>query len=312
MTEAKPEPHLRSLGAEALRIGHRFLTRDGQLSAAVASVGVEVDDLGSPALVVATLDDGTKVRIAVGSTVRIETGEDDGVFGEAADVVTASPAQPPRIPAAAAVIPPGLIPADAGTPEAIVAKAAAAYPANQKIQRLATRLGRGLNLKSGAKLKDVRDLANTIFVQHADETTALMVAGLITELPYDGNPGRWNPIESCLALASYIVRIQGDSALTRRYADLLRAPDRDEKDAFKAKVAAVVRQRSLNEPNFYDKEIAKAQAAVDRKAELDWRALRLDTLLQLLAHGGSETFDDTELERRISNELTEIRSRGPV
>ena len=170
-----------------------------------------------------------------------------------------------------------------------MANAAAAHGGHETVQRLAAKLSRGLNIKSGAHLQDVQSLAQVLFVELNDEVNAAAVSQLITVLPFDGNPGRWTPIAHCLALTHYIARMHGDTANAKRLAELLRTPDEAETDPFRAKMNAVVRQRNLNEPNLYDKEIARAAAAGERQAELDWRLLRLDTLLDLLAHGGSET-----------------------
>ena len=52
---------------------------------------------------------------------------------------------------------------------------------------------------------------------------------------------------------------------------------------------AKVRQRSLNEPNLYDKEIFRSIDNSNHEAEREWRLLRLESLLFLRAHGGSET-----------------------
>ncbi|NKX51668.1 hypothetical protein HER39_14065, partial [Arthrobacter deserti] len=81
-------------------------------------------------------------------------------------------------------------------------------------------------------------------------------------------------------------------------------------DPFRAKMNATVRQRQMNEPNLYDKEIHRAMAAVDKAAERDWRVLRLGVLVFLRAHGGSETLDPPELAWRIRNELVAIRARN--
>ncbi|HSU71716.1 MAG TPA: DUF6707 family protein, partial [Micrococcaceae bacterium] len=172
------------------------------------------------------------------------------------------------------------------------------------------KLSRGLNLKSGANLRDVQALALVLFVELDDQENAVAVSRLITELPFDGNPGRWTPVAHCLALTHYIARTNGDTAEAARLAELLRVPDGAETDPLRAKLGAMLRQRSLNEPNLYDKEIERTRAAGERQSELEWRVLRLNILLELLAHGGSETFDDPELLRRISNELTAIRAAG--
>lgn len=205
--------------------------------------------------------------------------------------------------------PPTVQPAPEGAPEAVIAEAVEAHSANQFIQMIGQRLAKGLNFRAGACLADIRDLAYLVFLDgDGDSRHALAICRLIAELPYDGNPGRWTPIEACLALAFFITRKNGQLGLSAAYGEKLRAPDREEQDAFRAKINAQVRQRSLNEPNLYDMEIAKAAGRTDRKSELSWRRLRLDSLLQLLAHGGSQTLDDAELERRIGNELVALRS----
>ncbi|MCZ2402840.1 hypothetical protein IV498_06490 [Paenarthrobacter sp. Z7-10] len=257
----------------------------------ILSIRWESDDYGNDAVAILGYGKDQQIRIAAGA----------GVHLSGRSVPQSQPSTPPL----------PLIPAEAGTAEAVVARTAAAHGGHETIQRLAARLAKGLNLKSGANLQDVRDLAQVLFVELSDEANAVTVSELITGLPFDGNPGRWTPVEQCLALTHYMARLHGNTAEAERLAGLLRAPDRAETDPFRAKISAVVRQRSLNEPNLYDKEISRTAAAGDRRTELEWRALRLNTLLHLLAHGGSETFDDAELERRISNELTEIRANHP-
>jgi hypothetical protein len=91
------------------------------------------------------------------------------------------------------------------------------------------------------------------------------------------------------------------------YEKLLRAPDNQETDPFKARMQARVRQRSLNEPNLYDKEIFRSIDNSNHEAEREWRLLRLESLLFLRAHGGSQTISPSELERRIANELESVR-----
>ena len=46
----------------------------------------------------------------------------------------------------------------------------------------------------------------------------------------------------------------------------------------------------------------------NQEAEREWRFLRLEALLFLRAHGGSETIDEDELGRRIGNELEAVRA----
>jgi len=288
-----------SLPARQLAAGSIIKAPDGS-AAEITDVRWEQDDYGNDLQAVVQRKDGGTLRVSAAATV------------ELAKAPKAAPASqvpaPPSSDAAEAPLP--LIPAEEGTPEAVVANAAAAHGGHDAVQHLAAKLSRGLNLKSGANLRDVQALALVLFVELDDQENAVAVSRLITELPFDGNPGRWTPVAHCLALTHYIARTNGDTAEAARLAELLRVPDGAETDPLRAKLGAMLRQRSLNEPNLYDKEIERTRAAGERQSELEWRVLRLNILLELLAHGGSETFDDPELLRRISNELTAIRAAG--
>ncbi|MET1087090.1 MAG: DUF6707 family protein [Arthrobacter sp.] len=201
-----------------------------------------------------------------------------------------------------------LIPEPEGTPESVVEAAAEAHPDAEGVLLLADRLAKGVNFKSGSCLKDLSDLAHELFVTLKDADSSLAVADLLNVLPYDGNPGRWVSVEASLALSSYICRQNGQEERAGVYERLLRTPENHETDPFKARMAAKVRQRSLNEPNLYDKEIFRSIDNSNHDAEREWRLLRLESLLFLRAHGGSETIGTVELERRISNELEAVRS----
>jgi hypothetical protein len=141
-----------------------------------------------------------------------------------------------------------------------------------------------------------------------DPDGALAVADLLNVLPFDGNLDRWASIERALALSSFICRESGQTERAAVYEKLLRAPESQEEDPFKARINARVRQRALNEPNLYDKEIFRAIDNGNQEAEREWRFLRLEALLFLRAHGGSETIDEDELGRRIGNELEAVRA----
>jgi hypothetical protein len=222
------------------------------------------------------------------------------------------PPLPATTPAAAATGPSedelALIPAPAGTPESVVEAAAAAHPDALGVMLLSDRLAKGINTKSGSCLKDLSDLANELFVVLKDADGALAVADLLNVLPFDGNPGRWTSVEAALALSSYICRQTGQEDRAEVYEKLLRAPEAMETDPFKARINAKVRQRSLNEPNLYDKEIFRANDNSNPDAEREWRLLRLEALMFLRAHGGSETIGLKELDRRIGNELESVRA----
>ena len=201
-----------------------------------------------------------------------------------------------------------LIPTPDGTPESVVEAAAEAHPDAVGVLLLTDRLSKGVNFKSGSCLKDLTDLAHELFVALKDAEAALSIADLLTVLPYDGNPGRWASVEASLALASYICRQGGQDERAAVYEKLIRTPESQETDPFKARMAAKVRQRSLNEPNLYDKEIFRSIDNSNHDAEREWRLLRLESLLFQRAHGGSETIGMSELERRIGNELEAVRA----
>ncbi|MDQ0661645.1 hypothetical protein QFZ35_000143 [Arthrobacter ulcerisalmonis] len=343
MTESPAARHHREQQAGSLTTGSHILLPDGHRTAEIDQVELERDDFGSPALVLASLSGGGTLRVAVGTTVTVVDGTRDDVaqlplpasLPEATPPVeTATPnggrqEQPgggtgPIPVAPAVVVPPlppvppavtgpseeelALIPAPAGTPESVVEAAAEAHPDAMGVLLLADRLSKGVNFKSGSCLKDLSDLAHELFITLKDADGALSVADLITVLPYDGNPGRWTSVEASLALASYICRQDGQDERAEVYEKLIRTPENQETDPFKARMAAKVRQRSLNEPNLYDKEIFRSIDNSNHDAEREWRLLRLESLLFLRAHGGSETIGTTELERRISNELEAVRS----
>ena len=332
--------------AGSLRTGDLLLLPDATRTAEIQSVDVDNDDFGSPAIVRATLTGGGVLRIAAGSVVLVRDSEPDSpedaggsipgaTEGEAAAVSAddggpelqlvqhlpaddgspaAAPAvvvPPPPVAPPAAIGPSeadlALIPAPEGTPESVVEAAAEAHPEALGVLLLSDRLTKGINTKSGSCLKDLSDLAHELFVVLKDAENALAVADLLNVLPFDGNPGRWASVEASLALASYICRQRGEEERAEVYEKFLRAPDSMETDPFKARINAKVRQRSLNEPNLYDKEIFRAIDNSNPDAEREWRLLRLEALLFLRAHGGSQTIGGPELERRIGNELESVR-----
>ncbi|WP_458113193.1 hypothetical protein M1D88_03335 [Arthrobacter sp. R1-13] len=329
MTQPPAAQHYRERQAGALQSGDHLILPGGDSSAELQEVELEKDDFGAPALIIATLPDGVTLRIAVGSSVLVADSpaaslqlvkhpneEDDDVTAAPAVVV---PPLPPTLPATVAGAAEtdaspaadeelALIPEQQGTPETVVQRAAEAHPDAEGVLLLSERLIKGINTKSGSCLKDLSDLAHELFILLQDPENALAVADLLNVLPYDGNPGRWSSVEAALALSSYICRQTGQEERAEIYEKLLRAPDSQESDPFKARVNARVRQRSLNEPNLYDKEIFRSIDNSNRDAEREWRFLRLQALLFLRAHGGSETIGGPELNRRINNELEAVRA----
>lgn len=291
-----------------------------------AGAGTPVSDGGAPGT--PTPSDGGAPApeeaepVAPGpGTTESDAAESDAVGSDAAE---SDAAGPDNTAAAAVVVPPqpvappavsgpseadlALIPAPDGTPESVVETAAEDHPGAVGVLLLSERLAKGINTKSGSCLKDLSDLAHELFVTLKDPDNALAVADLLNVLPFDGNPDRWASVESSLALSSYICRQLGQDQRAGIYEKLLRAPEAMETDPFKARINAKVRQRSLNEPNLYDKEIFRSIDNANQDAERDWRLLRLEALLFLRAHGGSETIGTVELERRIANELESVRA----
>ncbi|WP_160668011.1 DUF6707 family protein [Pseudarthrobacter sp. ATCC 49987] len=340
MTHPPAAPNYIEQQAGSLQSGDHLLLPDGNRSAEIQRVDVETDDFGTPAMVLATLTGGGGLRIAAASTVLIleaaaeagelpaedagsplqlvepdadegggsrqdRDGEDDGAAP--AVVVPPFPSVPPVVsgPSDEDL---GLIPALEGTPESVVEAVAEAHPSSVGVLLLSERLAKGINTKSGSCLKDLSDLAQELFIVLKDAENALAVADLLNVLPFDGNRGRWTSVEASLALSSYICRQLGQEERAAVYEKFLRAPDSMETDQFKARINAKVRQRSLNEPNLYDKEIFRAMDNSNPDAEREWRLLRLEALLFLRAHGGSETIGAPELDRRIGNELESVRS----
>ena len=284
MSESQPESYTFRVNAELLAPG-QIPVHDSLSLAPVQGSSVEEDDFGTPALVNVRLTDGQTLRLAYGSSVRVQAPPPAGAPADAVRVV----------------------PAEEENYTAVVAAAAAAHPDDHRVQDISARLRRGLNVKSGSNLQDVRDLAHTLYVDLGDAENALQVCNIITGLPFDGNFGRWNWIQSALALAAHITQEAGDTESAAAYELAVRAGDAAETDPLKAKLAAEVLQRRLNEPNLYDREIHRAAEAGEERSERDWRILRLDSLLYLRAHGGSQTLSDSELERRIRNELIAVR-----
>ncbi|MEW9872230.1 DUF6707 family protein [Arthrobacter sp. HS15c] len=323
MTETPAARHYSEQQAGSLTTGDELLLPDGERTAEIQHVEVESDDFGTPAIVLASLSGGGTVRIAAGSSVKVLDTAPDAVAllpvaGNPTEVAEAAAEAPAVVVPPLPAIPPGvsgpseeelaLIPAPKGTPEAVVETAAESHPDSEGVMLLADRLAKGINVKSGSCLKDLSDLAHELFITLKDPEGSLAVADLLNVLPYDGNPGRWASVEASLALSSYICRQEGQVDRAEVYEKLLRTPESQETDPFKARMNAKVRQRSLNEPNLYDKEIFRSIDNSNHEAEREWRLLRLESLLFLRAHGGSETIGAGELQRRISNELEAVRA----
>ncbi|MEZ2390358.1 DUF6707 family protein [bacterium RCC_150] len=324
MTHSPADQQYREKQAGALQIGdYLYLPGEGPAEE-ITQIHLEQDDFGVPAIVLVTTVDGARVRIAIGSNVPIGEAVSEPAIVEPAGVVpdgdAPTDAEPavvvPPMPAAAPKVsgPPGptpaqlaLIPEPTDSPENLVAAAAEAHPGRNGVAVLSDRLVKGINTKSGSCLRDLSDLAHDLFIELRDPDHALAIADILNVLPYDGNRDRWMSVERSLALSSFICRELGQPGRADVYDQLLKAPEGLETDPFKARIAAKVRQRGLNEPNLYDKEIFRSIDNGNRDAEREWRLLRLEALLFLRSHGGSDTIGTGELDHRIQNELDAVR-----
>ena len=344
MTHSPATQQYREKQAGDLRPGDFVFPPGDGPAQEIVSIDVENDNYGVAALLRLAMDDGGTVRIAVGSSVPVGDGAPAGSGADAGDAGTADSPGPDSgtadsgdadsstsseadadAPAGPAVVVPprpetppaytgpsaeelALIPEPEGTPEAVVSAAAANHKGKNGVQVLADRLAKGINTKSGSCLRDLSNLAFDLCIVLRDPDHALEVADLLNVLPFDGNLDRWASIERALALSSFICREAGQTERAAVYEKLLRAPESQEEDPFKARINARVQQRSLNEPNLYDKEIFRAIDNGNHEAEREWRFLRLEALMFLRAHGGSKTIGEDELARRIANELESVRA----
>jgi hypothetical protein len=277
--------YLRSVKAQQVQPGDRFLTRQGEPSDPVTQTRITRDDFGTPALIIATLADDREVRIAFGSTIRVRTHRPAPALDATADLASVQE----------------------GSPEAVVVEIAQRHPADQRLLALAAKLSRGINMRSGSQLEDIDTMGRYLFVDLDDSDGALRATTLLTSLPFDGAMGRWKSIESALALAANIHHHRGERAEAVAAGARLREPDEAEPDPIRAQRQAEFRQRQLNEPNLYDREILRAESAGDLAAEREWRESRLSTLFYLRARGGSETYTGEELDRLVRLEVRALR-----
>ncbi|MDP5226560.1 MULTISPECIES: DUF6707 family protein [Arthrobacter] len=213
-----------------------------------------------------------------------------------------SPSEDPAVAAARELIPPL-----EDTPEQLIEDISVRYPGRGGLQNLADRLVKGINVKSGSCLADLRAFAQDLFLEYQDSAASLNVADLLNVLQFDGNPARWTHTEASLALSSFVADELGEHERAEAYRLLLRAPEEQELDPFRSRLEAKIRQRRLNEPNLYDKEVFRAIDSGNHEAEREWRVLRLESLLHLKAHGGSQTLAPEEVDRRIRMELDLVR-----
>ena len=278
--------YLRHLKAQDVQPGDSFLTRRGEPAPAVASTRVVRDDFGTPALVIATLHGGREVRIAHGSVIRVRTD------------------RPEEVKAAADA---SFSPVDAGSPESRVVAVGQRHLDDVELTATAARLSHGLNLRSGSQLEDLFGMAERMYLLHEDTEGTLSTLGLLTNLPWDGAVGRWKSIQAALGLASQILREEGDHITAENLGARLREADEVPSEPGRAARVLEVRQRQLDAPQLYEREISKALQSRDQEAEYRWRRARFAQLLYLRGRGGSQTLTDADLDSRIARELGTLR-----
>jgi len=278
--------YLRHLKAQEVQPGDSFLTRRGETAPSVASVRTVRDDFGTPALVIATLEGGREVKIAHGSVIRVRTDRPE-VRRAAADTAFS--------------------PVDEGSPESRIVAVGQRHPDDEELVATTARLSRGLNLRSGSHLEDVYAMAERLYLLHEDVEGALAALGLLTNLPWDGAVGRWKSIQAALGLAALILREEGEHIAAANLGMHLLDADEVPSEPGRAARVLEVRQRQLNAPPLYEREISKALQGRDAASEYQWRRARFATLLYLRARGGSETLSDADLDSRIARELGTLR-----
>ncbi|MDY6056068.1 DUF6707 family protein [Micrococcus sp.] len=278
--------YLRHLKAQEVQPGDSFLTRRGEDAPPVARTRVVRDDFGTPAVVVATLEGGRDVRIAYGSVIRVRTDRPEPV--SAAPDTTFSPV-------------------DAGSPEARVVAVGQRHLDDLELTTTAARLSHGLNLRSGSQLEDLYGMAERMYLLHEDTEGTLSTLGLLTNLPWDGAVGRWKSIQAALGLAAQILREEGDHITAANLGSRLKEADEVPSEPGRAARVLEVRQRQLDEPQLYEREISRALQARDVPAEYRWRRARFEQLLYLRGRGGSQTLTDADLDSRIARELGTLR-----
>ncbi|TFI50133.1 hypothetical protein E4A41_04275, partial [Micrococcus endophyticus] len=234
--------YLRHLKSQDVQPGDSFLTRRGEPAPPVASTRVMRDDFGTPALVIATLEGGREVKIAHGSVIRVRTDRPEE--RRAVPDTTFSPV-------------------DAGSPEERIVAVGKRHLEDTELTATAARLSHGLNLRSGSQLEDLFGMAERLYLLHEDTEGTLAALGLLTNLPWDGAVGRWKSIQAGLALASQILRDEGEHIVAANLGKRLHEADEVPSEPGRAARVLEVRQRQLNEPQLYDREISRALQARD-------------------------------------------------
>ncbi|MGO1319592.1 MAG: DUF6707 family protein [Galactobacter sp.] len=252
----------RQAKAREIAAGDRFMRRDGLPSAAVVSTRVVTDSFGTDMCVEAVLEDRTRVRIAVGSTVRVYTD---------------------RTP------PPGLkdlltMTVPETGPEAALLAATESHREDEELVRIALNLVPGINVRAGAHLTDLATAVDRLVVVHSDTEAARPLLAHLTDRGFDGNENRWWPVRHGLALASWLAIVHDDTAAAAAYGTALRAGE-DEVLTEMRGPAAKIRRHEMTRPASFDREIQRASELGRHADEARLRWARLDQSLTQLATG---------------------------
>jgi hypothetical protein len=276
----------RQAKAREIAAGDRFMQRDGLPSAAVVSTTVVRDSFGTDMCVEAVLDDRTRVRIAIGSSVRVYTD---------------------RTP------PPGLkdlltmnVP-ETG-PEAALLAAAEAHRDDEELVRIGLNLVPGINVRAGAHLTDLATAVDRLVVVHDDREAARPLLHHLIDRGFDGNENRWWPVRHGLALASWLALLDGDAATSSSYGAALRAGEEAGLKEMRGP-AVRIRWHEMTRPASSDREIQRASELGRHRDEERLRWARLDQSLTQLATGWAG-WDEAEVIATIDSDVEALRRLG--
>lgn len=262
------------------------MRRNGKPSVAVKSVRTVRDSFGTDAYVEALLVDGTRVTIAIASSIRVYTERAAGPGF--ADLIA--------------------LPTEAGSAEAALVAAVQAYPEDGELLDTALRLAAGINPRAGAHLADLAWAADRLVVEHGDIPAGMPLLAALTVLSFDGNEGRWRAVRHGLALSAWLARQQGVNDAAAELGARIRRGEEEALEEMRGP-SAVIRRRELSHPVFPEREIQKARDTGAIQEERQLRLTRLDLLLAQLATGWAG-LDQTELTRLITAELAALGPGG--
>jgi hypothetical protein len=259
------------------------MQRDGLPSAAVVSTRVLRDSFGTDMCVEATLEDRTRVRIAIASAVRVYTD---------------------RTP------PPGLkdlltMTIPEGGPEAALLTATEAHRDDEQLVRIALNLVPGINVRAGAHLTDLATAVDRLVVVHDDVEAARPLLAHLIDRGFDGNENRWWPVRHGLAMAAWLAVMHDDASAAVEYGAALRAGE-DEALLQMRGPAVRIREYEMRRPQSPDREIQRASELGRDHDEARLRWSRLDQSLTQLATGWAG-WDQAETLATIASDVEQLR-----